>query len=227
MSPTPRAALALAAIGVARDRARAGGRRAARGRARRRAARRRARRAPARRGAPTRARRSSPAASPRRSPSRSPAPTPATLRVRQPRPRRRSTSRRKRATAASTRKLVGRRRGSFTLPAAAVRVAGPLGLATCDHRAGEDAQLLVYPDLPVGAPARARRAHGALPRVRPPVARPARPRHRVRVDPRLPARRRHPPGQLAGDRAHGAADEQPVPHRAGPRRHLRASTAGA
>ncbi len=29
-----------------------------------------------------------------------------------------------------------------------MRVAGPLGLATRDHRAGEDAQLLVYPDLP-------------------------------------------------------------------------------
>jgi uncharacterized protein (DUF58 family) len=45
-------------------------------------------------------------------------------------------------------KIVGRRRGSFTLPAAAVRATGPLGLATRDHRAGEDEQLLVYPDLP-------------------------------------------------------------------------------
>jgi uncharacterized protein (DUF58 family) len=44
--------------------------------------------------------------------------------------------------------VVGHRRGSFALPAAAVRVAGPLGLATADHRAGEDARLLVYPDLP-------------------------------------------------------------------------------
>ena len=45
-------------------------------------------------------------------------------------------------------RLVGRRRGRWTLPPAAVRVAGPLGLATWDHRAGEDAELLVYPDLP-------------------------------------------------------------------------------
>jgi uncharacterized protein (DUF58 family) len=44
--------------------------------------------------------------------------------------------------------LVARRRGRFMLPAATVRVAGPLGLATCDHRAGVDAELLVYPDLP-------------------------------------------------------------------------------
>ena len=45
-------------------------------------------------------------------------------------------------------RLVARRRGRWTLPPAAMRVAGPLGLATWDHRAGEDAQLLVYPDLP-------------------------------------------------------------------------------
>ena len=44
--------------------------------------------------------------------------------------------------------LLASRRGSFVLPAAAVRVAGPLGLATSDQRAGEDSQLLVYPDLP-------------------------------------------------------------------------------
>jgi uncharacterized protein (DUF58 family) len=45
-------------------------------------------------------------------------------------------------------KLVARRRGRWVLPPAAVRVAGPLGLATWDHRAGEDHELLVYPDLP-------------------------------------------------------------------------------
>lgn len=44
--------------------------------------------------------------------------------------------------------LVARRRGRRTLPAAVARVAGPLGLATWDHRAGEPAELLVYPDLP-------------------------------------------------------------------------------
>ncbi|MEA2149885.1 MAG: hypothetical protein QOD69_1715, partial [Solirubrobacteraceae bacterium] len=44
--------------------------------------------------------------------------------------------------------LVARRRGRLALPAATVRVAGPLGLATWDHAAGEDLELLVYPDLP-------------------------------------------------------------------------------
>jgi len=44
--------------------------------------------------------------------------------------------------------LVARRRGRWTMPPAAVRVAGPLGLATWDHRAGEETELLVYPDLP-------------------------------------------------------------------------------
>jgi uncharacterized protein (DUF58 family) len=44
--------------------------------------------------------------------------------------------------------LVARRRGRWTIAPAAVRVAGPLGLATWDHRAGEEAELLVYPDLP-------------------------------------------------------------------------------
>jgi uncharacterized protein (DUF58 family) len=45
-------------------------------------------------------------------------------------------------------RIVARRRGRWTLPPAAVRVTGPLGLATWDHRAGEQAELLVYPDLP-------------------------------------------------------------------------------
>jgi uncharacterized protein (DUF58 family) len=45
-------------------------------------------------------------------------------------------------------RLVARRRGRTALPAATVRVAGPLRLATCDHRAGEAQELLVYPDLP-------------------------------------------------------------------------------
>ena len=44
--------------------------------------------------------------------------------------------------------LVARRRGRTTLPAATVRVAGPLRLATHDHAAGEPLELLVYPDLP-------------------------------------------------------------------------------
>ena len=66
------------------------------------------------------------------------------------------------------------------------------------------------------APARAGRPPGPLPLRRPAHARAARARHRVRVGPRLRARRRHPPGQLARHRAHAAPDEQPVPGRAGP-----------
>ena len=45
-------------------------------------------------------------------------------------------------------RLVARRRGRWTLPPSAVRVAGPLGLATWDHGAGSSEELLVYPDLP-------------------------------------------------------------------------------
>jgi uncharacterized protein (DUF58 family) len=44
--------------------------------------------------------------------------------------------------------LVGRRRGRHLLPAPAVRLDGPLGLGGWYHRAGEDAEVLVYPDLP-------------------------------------------------------------------------------
>ncbi len=44
--------------------------------------------------------------------------------------------------------LVARRRGRFELVPATLRARGPLGLATCDHEAGEAQELLVYPDLP-------------------------------------------------------------------------------
>jgi uncharacterized protein (DUF58 family) len=44
--------------------------------------------------------------------------------------------------------LIARRRGRRLLPAAVVRAEGPLGLASCEHRVGEPAELLVYPDVP-------------------------------------------------------------------------------
>jgi uncharacterized protein (DUF58 family) len=44
--------------------------------------------------------------------------------------------------------LVALRRGRHVLPAATIRVAGPRGLATWDHGVGEETELLVYPDLP-------------------------------------------------------------------------------
>jgi uncharacterized protein (DUF58 family) len=44
--------------------------------------------------------------------------------------------------------VLARRRGRHTLPAAAMRVRGPLGLAAWYRRAGEPAEVLVYPDLP-------------------------------------------------------------------------------
>jgi len=44
--------------------------------------------------------------------------------------------------------LVARRRGRTSLPPATVRVTGPLGLARHDHAAGDEHELLVYPDLP-------------------------------------------------------------------------------
>ena len=47
-----------------------------------------------------------------------------------------------------TARLVARRRGRHVLPAPAARVLGPLGLGCWYHRPGEEAELLVYPDLP-------------------------------------------------------------------------------
>jgi uncharacterized protein (DUF58 family) len=44
--------------------------------------------------------------------------------------------------------IVARRRGRHVLPAPATRTTGPLGLATRHARAGDDATLLVYPDVP-------------------------------------------------------------------------------
>jgi len=44
--------------------------------------------------------------------------------------------------------VTARRRGRHELPAVATRTTGPLGLAVRHARAGEDAELLVYPDLP-------------------------------------------------------------------------------
>src|SRR5207253_679032 len=43
---------------------------------------------------------------------------------------------------------VPRRRGRHPLPAPAVRVEGRLGLGRVQHRSGDDAEILVYPDLP-------------------------------------------------------------------------------
>jgi uncharacterized protein (DUF58 family) len=44
--------------------------------------------------------------------------------------------------------VVPRRRGRHVLPAPAVRLTGPLGLGAWTHRPGEEAEVLVYPDLP-------------------------------------------------------------------------------
>lgn len=44
--------------------------------------------------------------------------------------------------------IVGRRRGRHTLPRPAIRRDGPLGLGRWYHRAGEEREVLVYPDLP-------------------------------------------------------------------------------
>ena len=126
-------------------------------------------------------------------------------------------SSRRRATAASMRASCRAGAGRHVLPAVAGRATGPLGLGAWHHarrRAGRAARV---PGPARRAAARARRAPGPLPRGGPPHTRAARARHGVRVDPRVPARRRHPPGQLARHRAHRPPDEQPVPDRAGPR----------
>jgi uncharacterized protein (DUF58 family) len=44
--------------------------------------------------------------------------------------------------------VIARRRGRHVLPAPAARVVGPLGLAAWYRRPGEDQEVLVYPDLP-------------------------------------------------------------------------------
>jgi uncharacterized protein (DUF58 family) len=44
--------------------------------------------------------------------------------------------------------VVARRRGRHVLPAPAARADGPLGLGCWFHRPGEEAEVLVYPDLP-------------------------------------------------------------------------------
>ncbi len=44
--------------------------------------------------------------------------------------------------------LVGRQRGVHLLPPMVARVAGPLGLATCDHTGGPSDRVTVLPDLP-------------------------------------------------------------------------------
>jgi uncharacterized protein (DUF58 family) len=44
--------------------------------------------------------------------------------------------------------LTGRHRGVHALGPAVVRVSGPLGLATCDHRGQSPCDVTVYPDLP-------------------------------------------------------------------------------
>jgi uncharacterized protein (DUF58 family) len=45
-------------------------------------------------------------------------------------------------------RLVPRRRGRHVLPAPAVRVDGRFGLGRVHHRVGEDAEVVVYPDMP-------------------------------------------------------------------------------
>ena len=80
---------------------------------------------------------------------------------------------------------------------------------------------------PCRATTRARGAPRPVPRARPAHAGSTRARNRVRSRTRLPPRRRRPPDQLAGHRAHGPADEQPVPRRAGPRRRSACSIPAA
>ena len=125
----------------------------------------------------------------------------------------------------STPQVRGRRRGRHALPAPAARVRGPLGLGGLvppGRRRRPRCSCIPTCRPRGGSRSRCGRAASATPAGS--HARPARARHRLRVDPRLPARRRHPPGQLACDGAARPADEQPVPGRAGPRRRLPAST---
>ena len=81
---------------------------------------------------------------------------------------------------------------------------GPLGLGRGTFDGEGAGELLVYPDVPAAQPPRDRAAPRSVPRSRAAHARAARARHRLRVDPRLPTRRRRPPDQLARDRTRRA-----------------------
>lgn len=67
--------------------------------------------------------------------------------------------------------LVGRHRGVHELPTAVLRVTGPLGLASCDHRVISGQSVTVFPDLPKArrAAARLRGRSGNARRVRSPI----------------------------------------------------------
>jgi uncharacterized protein (DUF58 family) len=73
---------------------------------------------------------------------------PAHVRVRQPLPPDLALEPASEAAGELDARLVARRRGRHTLPQPATRRRGPLGLAAWTHRAGEQADVVVYPDLP-------------------------------------------------------------------------------
>ena len=135
------------------------------------------------------------------------------------RPRSRCDARTRSRRAVAARSLAVRR-GRHSLPGWRARASGRSGSRAGTTASASRMELLVYPDLLPRAPARAAPAPGPRGARRAPAARAARARHRLRVDPRVLAGRRHPPGQLARERAARPADEQPVPGRAGPRRDL-------
>ena len=58
--------------------------------------------------------------------------------------------------------LVGRHRGTHTIPSTTVRVGGPLGLAKCDRNAGLPIDVTVMPDLPRARRMAESRARGRL-----------------------------------------------------------------
>ena len=145
------------------------------------------------------------------------------LRVRQPRAAGRRARARARPTARSTRDA--RRRAAAAATCCRRRPSrahGPLGLGRWYHRAGEERELRRLPR-PAGRAA-ARAARSGAGRFRDEGRRARGPLglgtefESIRD---YLAGRRHPPGQLARDGAARPADEQPVPRRAGPRRHLR------
>ena len=108
--------------------------------------------------------------------------------------------------------LTGRHRGIHLLPPPVTRLSGPIGLATCDHTVGGpgtgDRPSRPSPGPPAGRapPARSFHRGGSDPE-------PVGPGHRVRVDPGVRPRRRHPAGELAGHGTHRTTDDQSVPNR--------------
>jgi uncharacterized protein (DUF58 family) len=82
------------------------------------------------------------------------------VRLRQPTPPELSVEPNDVAGSALEGELTGLHRGVHRLAPAVVRVTGPIGLGSCDHRVGDDEEVTVFPDLPKARRSAAARKQG-------------------------------------------------------------------